>query len=154
MKYAIFIVTIFLFFGCGQEKSTKTSPPLLETEPTIQTHATRNDSKLAIDRDLLYLTLGLKLFQLHTGEYPTTEQGLKALMECPEKLSGWDGPYIENVPKDPWDNLYSYTKLSEQNPQVDKDIPFDLRSLGEDGILSDDDIVADNISEILDIKVN
>lgn len=74
----------------------------------------------------------LKLYKLDNGSYPTTEQGLQALVEPPSvgKLaSAWrEGGYLEKgrVPKDPWDNEYVYLC-----PGIHGD--FDLVSYGSDG---------------------
>ena len=74
----------------------------------------------------------LKLYRLDNGSYPTTEQGLQALVELPSagKLaSAWrEGGYLEKgrVPKDPWDNEYVYLC-----PGIHGD--FDLVSYGADG---------------------
>jgi general secretion pathway protein G len=74
----------------------------------------------------------LKLYKLDNGSYPTTEQGLQALVEPPSvgKLaSAWrEGGYLEKgkVPKDPWDSEYVYLC-----PGVHGD--FDLVSYGADG---------------------
>jgi len=74
----------------------------------------------------------LKLYKLDNGSYPTTEQGLQALVEPPSvgKLaSAWrEGGYLEKgrVPKDPWDSEYVYLC-----PGIHGD--FDLVSYGADG---------------------
>ena len=74
----------------------------------------------------------LKLYKLDNGSYPTTEQGLQALVEPPSvgKLANaWrEGGYLEKgrVPKDPWDNEYVYLC-----PGIHGD--FDLVSYGSDG---------------------
>ncbi len=74
----------------------------------------------------------LKLYKLDNGSYPTTEQGLQALVELPSvgKLaSAWrEGGYLEKgrVPKDPWDSEYVYLC-----PGIHGD--FDLVSYGADG---------------------
>ena len=45
----------------------------------------------------------LMTFKLAVGRYPTTEEGLKALLEAPEAVSDrWKGPYVRNLPADPW----------------------------------------------------
>jgi general secretion pathway protein G len=78
------------------------------------------------------LETALKLYRLDNGSYPTTEQGLQALVEPPSagKLSSaWrEGGYLEKgrVPKDPWDNEYVYLC-----PGIHGD--FDLVSYGADG---------------------
>ena len=74
----------------------------------------------------------LKLYKLDNGLYPTTEQGLQAIVEPPSvgKLaSAWrEGGYLEKgrVPKDPWGNEYIYL-----SPGLHGD--FDLVSYGADG---------------------
>ena len=74
----------------------------------------------------------LKLYKLDNGSYPTTEQGLQALVEKPstgELATAWrEGGYLEKgtVPKDPWGNEYIYL-----SPGIHGD--FDLMSYGADG---------------------
>lgn len=74
----------------------------------------------------------LKLYKLDNGSYPTTEQGLQALVEPPsvgELPKAWrEGGYLEKgkVPKDPWSNEYVYLC-----PGIHDD--FDLLSYGADG---------------------
>lgn len=74
----------------------------------------------------------LKMYKLHIGTYPTTEQGLQALVEPPASgnTSKWkDGGYLEKgrVPADPWGNDYVYL-----SPGVHGD--FDITSYGLDGV--------------------
>ena len=73
------------------------------------------------------LSTALDQFKLDTGRYPTTEEGLKALIENPG-ISGWDGPYLKKkvIPKDPWGRDYIYKCPGEHGD-------FDLYSLGADG---------------------
>ena len=74
----------------------------------------------------------LKLYRLDNGNYPTTEQGLQALVELPSiggTAKNWrQGGYLERgkVPKDPWDKEFVYI-----SPGTHGD--FDLSSLGADG---------------------
>jgi len=73
------------------------------------------------------LATSLDLFHLDVGRYPTEEEGLKALVEAPEGLAGWAGPYLDKgVPKDPWGRDYVYKCPGEHGP-------YDLTSLGADG---------------------
>lgn len=78
------------------------------------------------------LETALKLYRLDNGSYPTTEQGLQALVEAPEVgelAKRWrEGGYLEKgkVPKDPWDNEFVYLC-----PGANGD--FDLLSYGADG---------------------
>jgi general secretion pathway protein G len=56
----------------------------------------------------------LDIYKLDVGSYPTTEQGLDALVEKPSDVVGWSGPYIKGgkVPLDPWNHAYSYREPS------------------------------------------
>ncbi len=69
----------------------------------------------------------LDLFHLEVGRYPTTEEGLQALVEQPAGVSNWNGPYLRKntVPKDPWGNEYHYRSPGEHGL-------YDLYSLGYD----------------------
>lgn len=72
----------------------------------------------------------LDAYRLHTGRYPTTEEGLRALWTKPTSApTTWRGPYLrKEVPLDPWGNAYEYAGPGGQNPEG-----YDLRSLGRDG---------------------
>lgn len=69
----------------------------------------------------------LDLFKLETGRYPTSQEGLQALVQAPSGLTGWNGPYLKKkaVPKDPWGNEYRYVSPGQHGP-------YDLSSLGAD----------------------
>ena len=68
--------------------------------------------------DIKTIESALKLYKIDTGNYPTTEQGLEALIRKPDTSpvpKKWrEGGYLEGdaVPKDPWDNPYYYTASS------------------------------------------
>jgi general secretion pathway protein G len=76
----------------------------------------------------------LKMYKLDNGAYPTTEQGLEALVQPPEVgqlAKNWrKGGYLEKlkVPKDPWSNDYVY-----MSPGINNLDDFDLLSYGPDG---------------------
>ena len=73
------------------------------------------------------LDKALEQFRLDTGHFPTTEQGLPALVTRPANESRWDGPYLKkDVPLDPWGNPYVYKMPGEHGD-------FDLLSFGKDG---------------------
>jgi general secretion pathway protein G len=69
----------------------------------------------------------LDIYKLDTGSYPTTEQGLQALVEKPGGISVWNGPYFkgEGVPVDPWKHAYIY-----RNPSQRRGHEYDLCSAG------------------------
>lgn len=67
----------------------------------------------------------LELFKLDVGRYPSSEEGLDALMKRPGSVNGWAGPYLKGeVPKDPWGNAYRYTNTAGA---------VEILSLGSDG---------------------
>ncbi len=70
----------------------------------------------------------LDLFYLDLGRYPTTSEGLAALVQRPGGASGWNGPYLQKgyVPTDPWGHPYSYRSPSEHGP-------YEIVSLGSSG---------------------
>lgn len=74
------------------------------------------------------IALALDLFELDTGRYPTTEQGLAALRAKPADAENWRGPYLKRDPVDPWGRGYRYLQPGQKNTQ-----DYDLFSLGPDG---------------------
>ena len=71
----------------------------------------------------------LDAFRLDVGRYPTTEEGLKALIEKPAGVENWDGPYLRKkvIPLDPWGRPYHYKSPGDHGE-------YDLFSYGRDGI--------------------
>jgi general secretion pathway protein G len=85
---------------------------------------------IAARQDIASIAQALKLYKLDNLRYPTTEQGLQALVKkpaLPPEPPNWKGNgYLERLPKDPWGNPYQYLQ-----PGLHGD--FDLSSLGADG---------------------
>ena len=90
----------------------------------------------AAGTDISNLGVALNAFHLDCGDrYPTTEEGLNALVEQPANAEGWLEPYIERgVPKDPWGNPYQYRCPGRHNTSG-----YDLYSFGPDGEEGGDD---------------
>jgi general secretion pathway protein G len=89
------------------------------------------ESKVAAAKvDIATIMQALKLYKLDNQRYPTTEQGLQALIEKPTggpAANGWKaGGYVEKMPKDPWGNPYQYL-----SPGIKGEI--DVFSYGADG---------------------
>lgn len=83
--------------------------------------------------------LALKLYKLDNGRYPTTAQGLKALLSKPTSSpvpSNWNGPYLERDPIDPWKNNYQYKSPGSHNADG-----YDLYSWGVDAVDGNEDDV-------------
>ena len=73
------------------------------------------------------LEKSLELFKLDVGRFPTTKEGLEALVTKPADVTGWNGAYIKGgVPNDPWGKPYVYT-----NPTAAGNM--EILSLGADG---------------------
>jgi general secretion pathway protein G len=69
----------------------------------------------------------LDLYRLEVGRYPSTNEGLDALVQKPSDAPNWNGPYLKKtqVPKDPWGFEYRYRSPGEHGA-------FDIYSLGSD----------------------
>ena len=69
----------------------------------------------------------LDMYRMDVGRYPSTEEGLKSLVEKPANARSWSGPYLRknNVPQDPWVYDYHYASPGEHGR-------FDIYSLGAD----------------------
>lgn len=90
-----------------------------------------DDARITAARqDIATLMQSLKLYKLDNQGYPTTEQGLKALITKPNSgpnVPHWkSGGYIDKLPKDPWGNSYQYL-----SPGVHSEV--DIFSYGADG---------------------
>jgi general secretion pathway protein G len=86
------------------------------------------------------LSSALDLYELDTGSYPSTEQGLQALLKKPSRSpvpEDWSGPYLkkQQLPEDPWGHEYQYLSPGKYNIQS-----YDLSSYGPDGAEGEDDI--------------
>ena len=74
------------------------------------------------------LSSSLDLYYLDVGRYPSTSEGLAALVRRPSNADTWNGPYLKGgaVPLDPWKHDYIYRSPAEG-------APFEIMSLGSDG---------------------
>ncbi|MFN0193370.1 MAG: type II secretion system major pseudopilin GspG [Aestuariivirga sp.] len=74
------------------------------------------------------LVTSLELFHIDVGRYPTSAEGLDALVRNGSGIAGWSGPYINkgDVPLDPWGKPYKY-----ESPAADR--PFTVYTFGRDG---------------------
>jgi general secretion pathway protein G len=88
-----------------------------------------SESKVKATRiQLESLASALDLYFLDTGRYPSSSEGLQALLERPGSTIGWGGPYLKGnvVPNDPWGRSYIY-RLPGQHGS------YDILSYGADG---------------------
>lgn len=73
------------------------------------------------------LEKALDQYRIDTGHYPSTDQGLQALIKAPQGETRWGGPYLKRqLPADPWGRPYIYLQPGEHGE-------IDLSSLGRDG---------------------
>jgi general secretion pathway protein G len=73
------------------------------------------------------LDKALDTFRLDVGRYPTSEEGLGALLTKPAAATRWNGPYLKKeVPQDPWGHPYIYRSPGSKGE-------FDILSYGKDG---------------------
>jgi len=91
---------------------------------------TAKDAKIsAAKSNVAELASTLQRFYVNMDRFPTTEEGLKVLLEAPAgEESKWRGPYIEKLYDDPWGNPYQYRCPGTQHPAT-----FDIWSRGADG---------------------
>lgn len=83
----------------------------------------------------LNIATALKLYELDNGAFPTTDEGLNALLSAPSSATNWRGPYLEKKPVDPWGRPYQY-----KSPGTHRTHDYDLFSFGRDGVESSDDV--------------
>lgn len=96
-----------------------------------------NSNIEAAQIQILSFAQTLEFYRMDNGEFPSTEQGLLALLERPNDAKNWNGPYLNKrvLPNDPWGNDYVY-RLTE-------DGRFELFSLGADNQRGGDGLNAD-----------
>lgn len=85
--------------------------------------------------DIANITVALKLYKLHNDKFPSTDDGLDALVASPSSARNWRGPYLDGNYEDPWDRDYEYRYPGTQNQNG-----FDIWSKGPDESRNDDDV--------------
>jgi general secretion pathway protein G len=104
------------------------------------TNRTQDAKMTAAKTDISMLDLALDTFEIDVGRYPTTEEGLAALLQPPPNVTSWKGAYVKRATNDPWGNGYMYRFPGQHNTNG-----YDLYSLGPDGREGNDDL--DNWSQ-------
>lgn len=108
--------------------------------PQVMKHLGESKTKAA-RLQIEELASALDTYRLDVGRYPSTDEGLTALIEAPDAARNWNGPYLrkKKIPLDPWNNPYRYTSPGEHGK-------FDLFTLGADnsdgGDSEDQDVVS------------
>lgn len=90
-----------------------------------------------VDADIQAISTQLRTYELQNFTFPTTAQGLEALVKKPgsEPVPRRWRQLLESVPLDPWGTPYQYAYPGKRNPKG-----YDLYSLGADRVPSDDDL--------------
>ena len=104
-----------------------------------------NESKVkAAKIQLQSFSSALDLFYLDAGRYPSTSEGLAALVQRTPGVAAWNGPYLKggNLPNDPWKHAYLYRSPGERGP-------YEIISYGSDGQEGGSGIAADISTENL-----
>ena len=79
-------------------------------------------------QDIRGIESALKLYYMDNSRYPSTNLGLEALVEQPndQSVRNWRGPYLDKLPRDPWNNPYRYLYPGQHGE-------FDVFTHGADG---------------------
>jgi general secretion pathway protein G len=94
--------------------------------PKYFTQLGKSEAKAA-QAQVASLAKALDIYRVDVGHYPTTEEGLAALIAAPTNEPKWHGPYLQKAaPPDPWGRAYVYKSPGEHGD-------FDLLSFGKDG---------------------
>ena len=96
--------------------------------PNIFKHLSQGKEKIA-KIQIKELEGALQLFSFDVGRFPTSAEGLDALLHNPGNLEAWKGPYLakSELPKDPWGKPYVYRAPGQHGD-------YDLFSYGPDGV--------------------
>jgi general secretion pathway protein G len=107
-----------------------------------------SESKVKAARiQLQSFVTALDLFYLDAGRYPSSAEGLSALVKQTPGVAAWNGPYLKggNVPSDPWNHAYVYRSPGEHGP-------YDIVSYGSDGQEGGSGVAADISLENMSAK--
>lgn len=132
----MFILSVSLL-ACGND------PKNQETAEVVKQHRVNiSGQTCTFEEQIMFVVLALQVYRMHIGHFPSPENNLEALIAEPDILEGtgtWRGHYVESekVFIDPWGRRLSYS--------LDEDGVIDLRSLGPDGVRSEDDLTAKEI---------
>jgi general secretion pathway protein G len=108
--------------------------------PKVYNYLAQGKQKIAV-MQIKELEGSLQMFAFDVGRFPTTSEGLDALVHNPGNLEAWKGPYLNKttLPMDPWGKPYQYRCPGEHGD-------FDLFSYGPDGVEGGEGENADIVS--------
>jgi general secretion pathway protein G len=124
-KYLVYLFfSSFLLNGCGKSQEQKE-----KDEKQLGAYLRSTRARIGLFK------APLDSFHMDINRYPSTKEGLNALIVCPADISDpkkWAGPYFEGkIPMDPWNNPYQYASPSKHSNDPDS---YDVWSMGPDGI--------------------
>ena len=101
------------------------------------THRSEEAKIAAAKADIAAFDVALDAYEIDNSRFPSSEEGLNAMVQAPSSATAWKGPYIKRaVTNDPWGHPYVYRAPGQHNPTG-----YDLSSSGPDGREgSEDDI--------------
>ncbi len=88
----------------------------------------------AAQTQIASFSTALDAFEVDNGYYPKGKNGLLDLVQQPRDALNWHGPYLKDIPRDPWNNEYVYECPGRHNPSS-----YDLMSMGLDARAGTDD---------------
>ena len=95
---------------------------------------TEDARKAAAATQISSFSTALDAFEVDNGYYPKGKSGLGDLVVAPRDAQNWKGPYLKDMPKDPWQHDYIYECPGRMNKTS-----YDLSSAGPDGKLGNED---------------
>ena len=102
--------------------------------------------KIRIKQDIRAIESALKFYRLDNYRYPTQSEGLEALINAPSSAERWNGPYLESIPLDPYNNPYVFANPGTHGKEVEVYTLGNNEVTGGEGI--DKDWGSWNIQEI------
>lgn len=90
--------------------------------------------KTAAQTQISNFSTALDAYEIDTGSYPKGKAGLTDLVQQPRNAVNWKGPYLKEIPNDPWQKPYVYESPGKHNTSS-----YDLMSMGPDGRAGTDD---------------
>jgi len=167
MRWIAIGLLLPILLGCGGHPSPVDAPSANDTTSSVEPVSTDPRFDSEIDDELIeraireqldglrakksaktivtperaaeLLETPLEFYRVNVGDYPSTEAGLEALLVSPSGVEGWQGPYLNGVPTDPWGSPFQY-----KYPGTRQDGKPDLWSPGPDKIDgTEDDIFSD-----------
>lgn len=97
---------------------------------------TEQARQAAAQTQIANFSTALDAYEVDNGKYPQGKNGLNDLVSEPRDAQSWKGPYLKDIPLDPWQKPYLY-----QAPGKNNSSSYDLSSMGPDGRENTDDDV-------------